>query len=127
MMNELAKSLDNILVIGSMVEGIIIDPLRSIKLSFIKFPTKQNSLNIGFDIQFNKVLNFGFSIDILPDVVQDRMSYVDKKTVCESENDWNIVSRKIRREELARHKIVLEHGFVDVVAEEFTYNVIWEI
>ena len=102
------------------VERISIDPLKRIAMTFVT--GKQ------FDLQFNKVLDFKIDIPLLRGChVTDRSAFRESEFLTSLLDRGQSFSQKVDLNKLRHFRLTFDSGRLDVLAEDFSFMMVWEL
>ena len=80
-----------------------------------------------YDVQFNKILNFKIDIRSVPGFVNSHRAFRQSSYLDTARKMSQVFSHKIHKEKLIHFQIILDTSRIDVLAEDFSSNLILEL
>lgn len=130
-MTDLAAEFDELLIDQAGLTAVDIVTLRKVSVTLFTFPGHPDDPSGGkeYNVQFNKIIDYKLELTSFSSVmciVQAHTAFRDSEFLSACRSREKEFTRTVSWEKLYHFRIVLDKGQLDVIAEDFTCNLLWE-
>jgi hypothetical protein len=128
-MANVTKEFNQLPIEESRIIDFEVVPLKKLSMTLSVFPSDANDSaadNI-YELQFNKILDLKIRIDTVWDLVRSHRAYRKSKYLDSIKGRSGVFSHRVNQERLLHFQVIFGTGQLDIIAEDFSSNLIWEL
>lgn len=128
-MTNLAKAFESLPLKQAEIVELQIVPLRKLAITFHAYLAMMKGLPSGlvYDLQFNKITDFKIDMNKNRCCVDSHKAFTRSAYLAKFKKRNFVSPLKIRKDKLRHFRFILDAGQLDVIAEDFSWNMITEV